>query len=130
MAFEKIPQDKIDRILELNEQGWAQQEIASELEISRATVSNYIAKTRGPVKRPELETSFLKVLALLEETLSLLKEQKEKKAVFCPICKGNLYPDMDRKDDVVLWGCPRCGYRGISPEPQWKEIEEFDIRRK
>lgn len=128
MSFRKISQEKVDRILELADQDLLPKDIADEVGVGRSTVVNYLAKTRGPVKRPELETSFLKVLALLEETLTLLQEQREKKAVVCPICRFPLYPSLNGED--VIWGCVRCGYRGISPEPEWKKIEEFEIGEK
>lgn len=118
--YAKLTQEKIGRILELGHQGLLRQDIAKELGISGGTVTKYLNKVK---KEPtgEEEGSFAKVLALIE---LLLYEQK--KAVLCPICKGNLYPDMSGDKDL-LWGCPKCGYRGISEEPEWRKIQKIKL---
>ena len=125
MAYRKIAQEKIDKILQLGETGLPREEIAEQVGVSGGTVSKYIGKSIRPRRKPA-EGSFSEVLALLEETLTLLQEQRQIKTVLCPVCQFPLFPSLDGPD--VIWGCVRCGYRGASEEPEWKEIEEFNIK--
>jgi predicted transcriptional regulator len=125
MAYRKIAQEKIDKILELAEKGLPREEIAEELGVSGGTVSKYISKSIRPRRKPA-EGSFSEVLALLEETLTLLQEQRQIKTVLCPMCRFPLQSDLNGND--ILWACPKCGYRGVSPEPEWREIQDFKIK--
>lgn len=124
MAYPKISEKKVNQILELGEEDLSTKEISEKVGVSTGTVSRYLSKPTRSAKRPEPESSFEKVLALLE---TLLQEQKGARAILCPVCKFPLFADLNGDD--VLFACINCGYRGTTPEPQWKEIEEFNIGR-
>lgn len=125
MGYRKIAQEKIDKILQLGDTGLPQEEIAEQVGVSGGTVSKYISKSIRPPRKPP-EGSFSQVLALLEETLTLLQEQRAIAVVLCPICRFPLQSDLKGND--ILWACPKCGYRGVSPEPEWREIQDFKIK--
>lgn len=122
MAFAKISEKKVNQILELGKlEDLSTKEIAKEVGVSTGTVSRYLS--RATRKRPEAEGSFEKVLALLEETLTLQKEQSRPKFPFCPRCGYLMFYYFARSE----MACPNCGYYFEIDEPQWQRGEAIKI---
>lgn len=118
--FEKTSQSKVKEIMDLGKQGVPVEEITKKTGVSGPTVRKYLRK----FEKEERGDNFNKLIERLDR---FLEAQNFPEMQRCPICRGILYPHFPQEDDYIWWLCPKCGYKGQSPEPEWKKLEEYKI---
>ncbi|MBA7496939.1 hypothetical protein ES702_07548 [subsurface metagenome] len=117
MAFERISEDKIKRILELAEEGITLREIAQEVGVSVPTASKYISQDTKQKKSIETSTFVEELISLtnkLSKLIELLSEREKPKDNICPYCGHQLFYYVTKEDGPHLF-CLNCG--------AWKPVE-------
>jgi len=127
MPFEKISKEKKEKILELADEGMNRDAIAEEVGVSRATVSRYTGKY---IRKGVGVRDLTQLLDRLSDLIEILSQREEipKSQQYCPICGGILYPHFPEEGNFIWWLCPKCGYKGESQEPEWKQLQEYKIK--
>lgn len=128
MRFEKLSQEKIQRIRELAGEGLTKKEIAEQVGVSGGSVTKYIQTATREVNPTDLR----EVLARLTDIISLLSERMGAEDLssrfdLCPTCQHILY--LHREDGIAHLACYKCGWWAEVEEPTWqKEGAKYKIK--